>query len=531
VTSVGGTTLSTASARGAWTSETTWNWFNTFSGTNGSSGGISPTYAIPNWQQSVSMTANHGSTSYRNIPDVAMTADQIYVIADNGIGYEIGGTSAASPLWAGFMALVNQQNAAVGNPPAGFFNPALYALCQGANYTPCFHDITTGNNTNPISRTLYFAVPGYDLCTGWGTPTGSNLINVLAAPADVLEITPLSGFSATATAGGPVKSFSQSFLLTNTGSAALNWTLTNPAAWLSNSASGGTLAAGAFTNVTVSLNAALSGTFAAGVYTTNVSFQNTSDGVAQNRLFTLTLVGPQLVQNGGFETGDFTSWSLTGSISSQYNFVGSATSLAVISGFGRRRTTNYYGPYYIHSGSFAAFLGENGGLAHLSQTLATVPGQVYMLSFWLANPGTYAAVYPPTPNEFMTAWNGNTISDQVNLGTSSYTNMQFVVSATGASTLLEFGARNDPDYFGLDDVSVTPVPPPVFQSAAGANGSISLTWSAVTGVPYQLQYATSLSTLNWINLGAPTNASGGSISTSDVKPADPQRFYRVVVAP
>ena len=70
-----------------------------------------------------------------------------------------------------------------------------------------------------------------------------------------LEITPLSGFSAAATAGGPVKVVSQSFLLTNAGTTALNWTLANPAAWLSNSASGGTLAAGGFTNVTVSLDA------------------------------------------------------------------------------------------------------------------------------------------------------------------------------------------------------------------------------------------------------------------------------------
>jgi len=531
VTSVGGTTLSTAGAKGVWTSETTWNWFSTSSGTNGSSGGISPTYAIPSWQQGLSMSANHGSTAYRNIPDVAMIADQIYVYADNGIGYEIGGTSAASPLWAGFMALVNQQNAAVGNPPAGFFNPALYALCQGANYTSCFHDITTGNNTNLISPNLYFAVPGYDLCTGWGSPTGSNLINILAAPADVLQITPLSGFSASATAGGPIKPFSQTFLLTNTGSAALTWTLTNLAAWLNNSAGGGTLAAGGFTNVTVSLNLAVAGALAAGLYGTNVSFENTSDGVVQYRLFTLSLVGPQLVQNGGFETGDFTGWTLTGSGNPGYNLVGTTTSLPVTNGYGRHQTITYDGPYYIHSGSYAAFLGEPDGLAYLSQTLNTVPGQTYMLSFWLADPGIWTSSYPPTPNEFLVAWNGNTIFDQANLGTISFTNMQFIVSATGANATLEFGAYNVPDYFGLDDVSVTPIPPPVFQSAASASGSITLTWSAVAGVTYQLQYSTSLATLNWSNLGAPTNASGASISASDVKPADPQRFYRVVVAP
>ena len=531
-TSVGGTTLSTASARGAWSSETTWNWFSTDSGTNASSGGISSSYAIQSWQQGVSMLANHGSTTYRNIPDVAMIANQIFVIAHQGgisLGLEIGGTSAAAPLWAAFTALVNEQNAAVGNPPVGFLNLALYPLCQSSLYATCFHDITTGNNTNLVSPSLYFAVPGYDLCTGWGSPTGSNLINALAAPADVLEITPLAGFSATATAGGPAKSFSQNFLLTNAGSAALNWSLATPAAWLSDSAAAGTLAPGAFTNVTVSLNMAVANTLPAGVYSTNVWFTNASDGVAQSRQFNLTLVGPQLVQNGGFETGDFTSWSLTGSSGSQYNFVGNATSLYTTTTSHRHTTTNYVGSYYIHSGNYGAFLGQSGGLAYLSQALATVPGEDYLLSFWLVNPGEF--VNPPLPNQFTVAWDGTTLFNQANLGVLSYTNMQFVVSAAASSTTLQFGARNDPDYFGLDDVSVTLIPAPVFQSTTGTTGFISMTWSAMPGVTYQLQYTTNLSTLNWINLGAPATATGGSISTSDFTTSDPQRFYRVVVAP
>ena len=109
--------------------------------------------------------------------------------------------------------------------------------------------------------------------------------------------------------------------------------------------------------------------------------------------------------------------------------------------------------------------------------------------------------------------------------------MQFVVSAAASSTILQFGARNDPDYFGLDDVSVTLIPAPIFQSTAATSGSISLTWSAMSGVTYQLQYTTNLSTLVWTNLGPPTTATGGSISTSDVTTSNPQRFYRVVVAP
>ena len=78
------------------------------------------------------------------------------------------GTSLAAPLWAGFMALVNQQAAANGQPPIGFVNPALYAIGKSTNYHSCFHDITTGSNTNSSSPTKYQAVAGYDLCTGWG---------------------------------------------------------------------------------------------------------------------------------------------------------------------------------------------------------------------------------------------------------------------------------------------------------------------------------------------------------------------------
>ncbi len=181
VTSVGGTTLTTSGPGGTWASETVWSWFPTFA--DAGSGGISTRYKIPSWQQGISMTANQGSTTMRNVPDVALTADNIWVIYKNGTSGEFGGTSCATPLWAGFIALVNQQAAGYGIPTVGFINPAIYAIGKGTNYASAFHDITTGNNTNSSSPTKFFAVTGFDLCTGWGTPTGSNLINLLAPPA------------------------------------------------------------------------------------------------------------------------------------------------------------------------------------------------------------------------------------------------------------------------------------------------------------------------------------------------------------
>jgi uncharacterized repeat protein (TIGR01451 family) len=177
ITQVGGTTLTTTGPGGSYTSETAWNWGDD----EGTSGGVSTTYAIPTYQQGINMTANLGSTTMRNIPDVALTADDVYVVYGNGSTGVFGGTSCAAPLWAGFMALVNQQAAMGGRSPLGFINPAIYAIGKSnPNYTTLFHDVTTGNNFNSTSPNKFPAVAGYDLCTGWGTPNGTNLINALA---------------------------------------------------------------------------------------------------------------------------------------------------------------------------------------------------------------------------------------------------------------------------------------------------------------------------------------------------------------
>lgn len=178
-TIVGGTTLTTSGAGGPWSSETAWNW-----GNNGGSGGGISGYGIPDWQQGVASALNQGSTVYRNYPDVSMPADGVFLVSRNGTSIgSVGGTSCASPLWAGFMALVNQQAASLGNPPVGFPNPAIYAIGKGSysTYANVFHDITTGNNYDSQNPTRFGATIGYDLCTGWGTPRGSSTIAALAS--------------------------------------------------------------------------------------------------------------------------------------------------------------------------------------------------------------------------------------------------------------------------------------------------------------------------------------------------------------
>jgi kumamolisin len=170
VVSVGGTDLITAGAAGPWKSETAWA---------GSGGGISPdNIAIPSWQKlsGVINSTNGGSTTYRNGPDVAANANfTFYVCADQApcTANEDGGTSFAAPMWAAYIALANQQLAALNQQPVGFINPTIYSTNVTSTYSTGFHDVTSGTSGS------YSAVIGYDLVTGWGSPNATGLINNL----------------------------------------------------------------------------------------------------------------------------------------------------------------------------------------------------------------------------------------------------------------------------------------------------------------------------------------------------------------
>ncbi|HLH55425.1 MAG TPA: choice-of-anchor tandem repeat GloVer-containing protein [Verrucomicrobiae bacterium] len=286
VTSVGGSSLVTASAGGEWKSESVWT---------GSGGGVSTNYTIPAWQRPIDMSANQGSSTMRNIPDVSALADaMIWVVANNGEQGTASGTSAAAPLWAGFAALVNQQAARNQLPPVGFFNPALYAIAQGPAYGAAFHDIVSGNNTNSRSPSRFFARNGYDLCTGWGTPNGSNLVEALLAPADSLRITPSAVLMGTGPSSGPFSSSFDFFSLSNA-LGNLSWSIGNVPSWLSVTPTSGTNAPGGAPQlVTVSFSPAASNLLP-GSYTATLLFTNLNTGFAQIRLVTLAIVTPPVI--------------------------------------------------------------------------------------------------------------------------------------------------------------------------------------------------------------------------------------------
>jgi kumamolisin len=151
-------------------SETVWN-----DGAQGGAGGggVSRVFALPTWQDGLKVTLTSGKTQAldkRGVPDVSGDADPQtgWDVRVDGTNTVIGGTSAVAPLWAAFIARIN---AARGNNPVGFINPQLYASPQVLN------DITQGNNGD------FAAAPGWDACTGLGSPAGSKVAQLLSATA------------------------------------------------------------------------------------------------------------------------------------------------------------------------------------------------------------------------------------------------------------------------------------------------------------------------------------------------------------
>lgn len=221
VTAVGGTVLTTSGPGGIWQGEVAWP---------GSGGGVISAQTMPSFQNLANPTNAQVSMGNRNVPDVSAIAQNLSIFASgcNGnnptfligttltpaqcvgqvcdasnklqacpvaqqapVQMPVNGTSASSPLWAGFMALVNQSGVGSGLAPVGYANPLIYELGKNGG---AFHDITvrTGDS-NPCGFT-YNATPGYDLATGWGSPSCSLLSQMNNRPTLQLSVAnPLLG--------------------------------------------------------------------------------------------------------------------------------------------------------------------------------------------------------------------------------------------------------------------------------------------------------------------------------------------------
>jgi len=148
-----------------------------------------------------------------------------------------------------------------------------------------------------------------------------------------------------------------------------------------------------------------------------------SVGAAAFALLYAASAHADLVTNGGFETGSFSGWTLSGSLG--------ITAVAPIN------------PY---AGIYDALLSTGGSSGFLSQTIGTTAGDTYQISFYLANS-------IGVPNSFSVSFDGTTGLSLTNVGAQPYTNYTFDVTAKDTSALLQFQYQ-DPFYFNLDNVTV-----------------------------------------------------------------------------
>jgi hypothetical protein len=554
VAQVGGTALTMNGTGASYASETVWNerTANSNGGEWGSSGGYSTNYPIPSWQTNLSMSANGGSTVYRNIPDVAMNATNVEVYYEDGSHDDFGGTSCAAPLWAGFLALVNQQATAIGHAPAGLINAAVYAIGKGQNtnysYAECFHDTTVGDNSWSASSGKYAAVTGYDLCTGWGSPAGTNLIDALSGGtlAGAVDHLTMSTIASTQILGRP-------FAITVTAQNASNATVTNFTGTVALSATGGDQQ----TNMLWSdgfENGSLSGwtlkvpddydtveitTNAAAVGDASLFMLGGNDTPCDGLTHTLSNLTPSRIN---FYVASATTYLAAGYFLVGTNFYG--TNSAAFFYMNNNGTMGLYDGTNWHSTSYAADQWYEISL-HFNWTAKTidfyVDDSLVQSGIPFRNPGisaltmlnlynfnyaeawydeieflgagpTAIALSPTNSGAFVRgAWTGNITVQQ------AATNV--ILTATDAA-----GQTVQSTSFSAI-ASVTP-----WFSAISklTNGQTELTFSGAPSSNYTVSVSSNLST--WQTLATVTMATNGSASLTDATAGQARRFYRAALS-
>ena len=194
LTSVGGTSLSTGPGQ-VYVTESAWNRLGSGHGATG--GGISTYWPIPKWQPKQWVSANGGSATYRNVPDVAALGDPVTGVAvysrPNGGWLQVGGTSVAAPIWAGYLSILNAGLKYLTNTQLGFVNPIFYQDTE-------LYQILDGSNGNAI----IFGTPGYSAgsvynnCCGTGSLWGGGLAHqIIDAARSGTRPKPITGLAVT----------------------------------------------------------------------------------------------------------------------------------------------------------------------------------------------------------------------------------------------------------------------------------------------------------------------------------------------
>jgi len=358
VTSVGGTDLSTAAAAGAWSSETAWA---------DGGGGISPDkYAIPSWQTTAAAGCASCSQSYRNGPDVSANANfTYYVCADQTTctANEYGGTSFAAPLWAGYLALVNQQRTANGNGSLGFINPTLYSIGTGSSYTANFHDITGSSNG-------YSATTGYDLASGWGSPNGATLLNTLAGTV----VKPGFSLSASPSAVSVVEGNAGSSTITSTVVGGFNAAVTLSASGQPSGVTIGFNPASITGTSNSTMSITVASTVAVGTYP--ITIKGTSGAITETTTVNLTVTAPVA---GSFTLSVSPSSGYLDQGQSGYATVTTATSGSFNAAISLSATG--VPPGVTYSFSPASIAAPGSGSAHFNLTVSkTAPTGTYPIT-------------------------------------------------------------------------------------------------------------------------------------------------------